>query len=114
MLTACGGTSTQQGDSVAGEQLYNLNIEGVRENHACSDCHSLDGIIEAYAPSFMGISTRAAERVEGMTEEEYLRQSILDPQAHVVDDFSISMPPIYKYFLTEEQIDDLIAFLLTQ
>lgn len=114
MLTACGGTSTQQGDSVAGEQLYNLNIEGVRaENHACSDCHSLDGTQE-FAPSFMGISTRAAERVEGMTAEEYLRQSILDPQAHVVDDFSISMPPIYKYFLTEEQIDDLIAFLLTQ
>jgi hypothetical protein len=110
---ACGGTARTLGDPVAGEQLYTMNIEGVRKNHACSDCHSLDGT-QIYAPSFLGISERVTEQIEGMTVEEYLQQSIVNPQAHIVGDFPYEMPIEYGEVLTEEQISDLIAFLLAQ
>ena len=36
-------------------------------------------------PSLAGVGTRAADRVPGMTAEEYLRESILYPSAYVVE-----------------------------
>ncbi len=43
---------------------------------------------------------------------EYLRQSIMDPGAYLVEGFEDKMPDITG--LSEEDIDDLVAFLLTQ
>ena len=49
-----------------------------------------------------------------MSAEEYLRQSILDPSAYVVDGFrGDQMLPIYGERLTEEQIDALVTYLMT-
>jgi hypothetical protein len=49
-----------------------------------------------------------------MTAEEYLYQSITDPDAYVVEGFPAGqMVPNLAEILTEEQIADLIAFLLT-
>ena len=49
-----------------------------------------------------------------MTADEYLRQSILDPDAYVVDGFpSGQMLDIYDERLTEADIDALVAYLLT-
>jgi hypothetical protein len=45
---------------------------------------------------------------------EYLRQSIVDPSAYMVEDFDNLMPGSYKLVLSEEEIDNLVAFLLTQ
>ncbi len=93
--------------------MYNTNLEGVRKKHVCSDCHSLDRT-QVYAPSFMEISEHWSEQAEGMTVEEYVRQSIVDPQAHIEGDFPYAMPLNYGKVLAEDQIGDLIAFLLTQ
>ena len=49
-----------------------------------------------------------------MTAEEYLRQSILDPGAYLVEDFQDSMPHYYKDAPSEQDIADLVAFMLTQ
>ena len=65
-------------------------------------------------PSFDGIATRAAGRVPGLSAEEYLRESILDPDAYVVDGFPAGqMLQNFSELLTEEEIDSLVAFLLT-
>lgn len=64
-------------------------------------------------PSFAGIATHAATRVAGMTAEEYLRQSIVAPNAYVVDGFPAEqMIPTYLDILNEE-IDNMVAFLPT-
>src|SRR3989304_872699 len=65
-----------------------------------------------------GVATRAATRVAGLTAEEYIRQSILDPNAYVVEGFADEngesvMPNNFGETLSEEQISDLAAFLLT-
>jgi ferredoxin len=99
-------------DPAAGERLYNEASLGT--NASCRICHSLEPGDNRVGPSFAGISTRAGERVPGLSAEEYLRQSILDPDAYTVDGYpSGLMVPNLGETLTEAQIDDLVAFLMT-
>jgi len=99
-------------DPVAGEKLYFEASLGT--NASCRICHSLDPYEELVGPTFFGIATRASERVQGLSAEEYLRQSILEPDVFVVDGFpSGLMVPNLDDSLTEAQINDLVAFLMT-
>ena len=79
----------------------------------CSVCHSLDGTT-GLGPTWQGVATAAATRVSGKSAEEYLRESILDTGAFVVEGFPDGlMPQTFADTLTPDQIDDLVAFLLT-
>ncbi len=99
-------------DPAAGRKLYYETSLGT--NAGCRICHSLEEGVTLVGPSFAGIATRAAERVPGMSAEEYLRQSILDPEAYVVEGFPTGqMLPNLGDILSAQQIDDLIAFLMT-
>jgi ferredoxin/coenzyme F420-reducing hydrogenase delta subunit/cytochrome c551/c552 len=99
-------------DPAEGEKLYYETALG--NNAACRICHSLQPDVTLVGPSFAGVATRAATRVPGMTAEEYLYQSITDPDAYVVEGFPAGeMVPNLAEILTEEQIRDLIAFLMT-
>lgn len=109
---------TEVGDPERGREIFEDGGGALTVNF-CSNCHSLDGSVatEAHlrAPTFQGISERAGERVPGMSAVDYLRQSIVDPSAYVVEDFSDHlMPDSYKLVLNEEDIDNLVAFMLTQ
>lgn len=82
----------------------------------CNACHSLDGN-RLVGPSFKGLFGRSEKLVggaEAAVDEAYLRESILNPNAKVVDGFgpSSAMPP-YKGLLKDDQIDALIAFIKT-
>jgi cytochrome c2 len=99
-------------DPAAGERLYYQNAGGV--NTGCRICHSLVKDQRIIGPSFYGIADRAGTRVPGMSAEEYLRQSILEPNAFVVPDYPAGqMVQTFGKILTEEEIQDLIAFLMT-
>jgi ferredoxin/coenzyme F420-reducing hydrogenase delta subunit/cytochrome c2 len=99
-------------DPEAGEQLYYETSLGT--NAACRICHSLEPGQNLVGPSFAGIANRAGNRVPGMTAEAYLYQSITEPDAYVVDGFPAGlMVPNLAEILSEEQIADLIAFLMT-
>lgn len=113
-LAACGGngeaTETGGGDAVAGEQVYNSVA-----TPACNTCHSLEAGQALVGPSLNGIGALAATRVGGMSAEEYLHESIIDPNTYVVEGFGSGiMPDTYETQLSEEQLNDLVAFLLTQ
>ena len=103
------------GDIAAGEALFNAPVDGVGHSLACVACHSLDGK-NGRNPTIVGISGVAADRVAGMSAVDYLRQSIVDPYAFKVDGewHSAAMPYQYPNLLSEEQIDNLVAFLLTR
>lgn len=99
-------------DPKVGERIYNENEAGL--NAGCRICHSLEKGETIIGPSFYGIADRAGLRIPGMTAEEYLRQSILTPNAYVVPGFPEGqMIQNFGKILTEEQIEDLIAFLMT-
>jgi putative redox protein len=106
------------GNPERGREIFETGGGVISAENRCSGCHSLDGTVKEYisaGPSFQGIAERAGNRVPGLSVVEYLRQSIVDPSAYVVKGFSDNkMPKAYSIFLSEEEIDDVIAFLLTQ
>ncbi|MEN8171983.1 MAG: hydrogenase iron-sulfur subunit [Chloroflexota bacterium] len=99
------------GDPDAGEKLFYETSLGV--NAGCRICHSLQPDVVLVGPSFAGVATRAAERIPGMSAEAYLHQSIHEPDAYVVDGFTNVQTMNFGDQLNEDQIKDLIAFLMT-
>lgn len=123
-LAACGGggsdapadtgTSGPVGNAVRGERLYNQTVIGQASAPGCITCHSLDAGVVLVGPSHAGVGTRAATYVAGMSAEEYLRQSIVEPDAHIVEGFTPGvMYQNYGAELNEQEIADLVAFMLT-
>lgn len=115
-LAACGGSSggdtSAVGDAKAGEKLFNQAV--IVDQPGCNTCHSLTPDTVIVGPSLAGIGTRAATAVSGETAEEYIRQSILEPDAHVVDGFQPGvMVQVWAEKLTPEEVDNVVAFLLT-
>jgi mono/diheme cytochrome c family protein len=103
------------GDPERGRQIWDDGAGG--PSGGCSGCHSLDGsekVATQRAPSWQGISGRAGDRVPGLSAEEYLRESIVDPAAYIVEGYlADAMPKGFKILLSEEDIGNLVAFLLT-
>lgn len=79
----------------------------------CTSCHSLAGVSTTgqIGPNLTGLADRAGDRLEGLEAEDYIRQSILDPEAFVVDGFSPLMPTLP---LDTEELDALVEFLLAE
>ena len=99
-------------DPIAGRKLYSESSLGT--NASCRICHSLSEGDDQAGPTFYGIATRAETRVTGLPVEEYLRKSIVDPDAYVVEGFPAGlMVPNLEETLNDAQIDDIASFLLT-
>jgi len=127
LLAACGGggddasdtaaSSTNgetAGDAARGEELYKQTTIGAASAPGCITCHSLDEGVTLVGPSHANIGAVAESRVAGLSAEEYLRQSIVEPDAEVTDGFSPGvMYQNYDNDLSADEIDDLVAFLLT-
>jgi Cytochrome c len=115
LLTACGGAASQ-GDPQAGQRLFNGEI--ALEDRAalpCSQCHSVDpGGDASLGPNLSNIGVRAGATVPGQTATEYLRISIVDPDAYLSGGFQDGL--MYRRYgraLTAGQINDLVAYMLT-
>ena len=99
------------GDAVRGDSIFH---NGLGEAPGCVTCHTLNPqIMFALGPNLIGVGERAAIRVDGLTAEAYLHQSIVEPSAYVVTGFRNIMYPLYADHLSEQDIQDLIAYLLT-
>ncbi len=105
-----GGTGGTTGDAKAGEALFAQATIG--NNAGCKTCHSLDGS-KLVGPTLQGIGARAATRVQGESAEQYIRTSITDPNAHIVEGFPAGVMPSFKTTLSDQQLNDLVAYLLT-
>ena len=108
-------TATPVPDPARGQLLYELGPEGVYEPF-CANCHTLTDI-DLLGPGFAGMADRAATRVPGLSAEEYIRQSIVDPTAYIVEGNwpeDEVMPTSYAEEYSEQDINDLVAFLMTQ
>jgi len=88
-----------------GQKVYTEN--------GCGGCHTLGSLSAGVVgPNLTQIGTHAATRIEGTAAEDYIRQSILNPNAYIVEGFPENvMPQNFGEILTEEQISDLVAFL---
>jgi len=89
--------------------------------YPCSACHALTslGWVGTQGPGMDGIGARAGNRVPGETGEQYIHDSIRNPTHFVVPGFQPIMPqfndePGEANFMPEEDLQAIIAFLLTQ
>jgi hypothetical protein len=91
-------------------------------NSGCGACHAIGELGEKgkVGPDLSFIGATAAGRVAGLSAEEYLRQSILEPNAFIAPVcpngpcLANIMPRDYTMRLSEEQLEIMVAFLLEQ
>jgi cytochrome c oxidase subunit II len=112
VIEELGKLEIEEGESLAafGQRVY--------ERRGCASCHSLDGTTKT-GPSWKGMwgSTRefadgSTLKVEGADGENYIRTSILEPNADIVAGFAPGMPS-FQGQLSDEQIGALIEFIKT-
>lgn len=82
---------------------------------ACIDCHNdAVGGESPTGQNLSNIGNRAGTVVPGQSAIDYMRASILQPDAHLSGGFQEGiMPRTYAELLTEQDINDLIAYMLT-
>jgi hypothetical protein len=81
----------------------------------CLTCHTVGKSGALRFPDLGGIGAAAKTRVAGMSDVEYLAQSMYEPTAFVVPGFPPAMPPIHQppIGLTDQEILCVIAALQT-
>jgi cytochrome c oxidase subunit 2 len=107
------GVKVDEGAGVASLPPAELGAKIYKEK-GCNACHSLDGS-KIVGPSFKGIFGHSVELQDGSTvdvDENYIRQSILEPQAQVVKGFAPVMPS-FKGILSDEDVTALVAYIKT-
>ncbi|MGC3972185.1 MAG: c-type cytochrome [Pirellulales bacterium] len=94
------------------------NAGRVLYRNYCASCHSLDGL-KSVGPTFVGLfgSTRQVRDAEtGKThvvraDAKYLKQSILEPNAQVLDGYPANLMPPVGATLTEKQLGEVINYV---
>jgi cytochrome c oxidase subunit 2 len=98
-----GGSRASETPAAAGAKLF--------QDFACSSCHRDDAM--AQAPQLKGLFGKTVELQGGATavaDESYIRESIVLPQAKVVNGFQPIMPT-FQGLVSEEQLLQLIAYV---
>ena len=113
LCAACGGATA--GDAARGRSLFSDESSTAGGSLKCIGCHAVEpGKSGGIGPSLSNIGNRAATTIEGMDAKAYLRQSIVDPDAYLAQGYQEGIHPReYGKTLTEQQIGDLIAYMLT-
>lgn len=107
-----GACSTPGTPAEEGAKLFARKT--LEDQPGCITCHSLQPDTIIIGQSLNGIASRAGDIVPGLSAEEFIRQSILDPNAYLEEGYPTdTMPPVWDARLSEKQVDDLVAFLLT-
>lgn len=89
--------------------------EALYSSRGCATCHSLDGM-RGQGPSFKGIFGQTQRMGDGksiLVDENYVRQSILTPQAAIREGYQGIMPT-FEGLLKEREIQALIEFIKAQ
>ena len=112
-LGACGdGGPPVTGAAADGKDLYERTVLG--SNAGCITCHSLKPDVVLVGPSLALIGRDAGGRQPGVSAAEYLRKSMTDPDAYVLEGFDPGrMPQDWEEQLTTAEIDGLVEYLLT-
>jgi cytochrome c oxidase subunit 2 len=101
------------GQGAQGAQGESMDVAGGRlfEQTGCATCHLQDGT--GQGPSLLGVYGHPVHLSNGQTvtaDDAYVRESIVNPNAKIVNGYKPVMPS-FQGQLGEEQILDLLAYL---
>ncbi len=105
------------------QEIIDLAIAAMIKT-GCNSCHITPGLPNAAAtmlgPDQSNMGVVAGSRIDGYTAEEYIRESILLPSAFIAPECPMGvgmclevMPQNYGDLLTVEELDAIVAYLLT-
>ena len=90
---------------------------------ACASCHTIEGVAQGVlGPPLDGIASAAGNRISGYSAEEYIRESIVEPDAYTAgaadglsQDYQegLMQATMAGISLSDEDVDNLVEYLLT-
>ncbi len=105
-LAACGAAPLPPDPVASGERLFRI---------WCSGCHAVrpDGPA-ALGPNLAGVATRAAANPDGLDPDLWLRRETVNPDVALTSGYDPGlMPGNYGQLLRPEELDALVAYMLT-
>jgi mono/diheme cytochrome c family protein len=98
---------------MAPEEMVKVGREIMDGKGLCFTCHTVGKSGVLRFPDLDGIGSRAASRIPGLSDVEYLAQSMYDPDRYIVPGFNPGMPVISKppIGLSDDEILAVIAYL---
>jgi mono/diheme cytochrome c family protein len=97
------------------EDMVMVGSEIMAGKGLCLTCHTIGQSGALRFPDLDGVAARAATRIPGMSEIDYLAQSMYEPDVYIVEGFNPGMPAINRapIGLTDQEILTVIAYLQT-
>jgi cytochrome c oxidase subunit II len=80
------------------------------QEHGCITCHALTGRCPPLSNVF-GSVVKLADGRTVVADEAYIRESILNPNAKIVDGYKPDVMPVFRGQIDEESILQLIAYV---
>jgi len=124
MIEAAQQAETGGEEAAAGGGEVSLEERAIQImiNNGCGGCHTIQGVagmVGTVGPELTNMGVVAADRIgdpnyagEATTPEEYIRESIVDPNAYVAEGFPANvMPQNFSETLSEEDINTLVEYL---
>jgi mono/diheme cytochrome c family protein len=95
------------------EEMAKVGREIMDGKGLCFTCHTIGKAGALRFPDLEGIGSRAGSRRPGLSDVEYLAQSLYEPDTFIVPGFNPGMPVISKppIGLTDDEILAVIAYL---
>ncbi|MBP6788329.1 MAG: cytochrome c [Candidatus Promineofilum sp.] len=112
LLAGCGGAAADEppppptltAQLAAGQRVFVAH---------CGACHSAAAETVIVGPSLAGVAARGGERVDGLDARAYVYSSVLQPSDYVVSGFDDLMPQDLAKKLTGEELDAVVAYVLS-
>src|SRR5687767_15520836 len=106
---------TKLGGELSTADMVRVGREIMEGKGICLTCHTIGKSGALRFPDLGGIGAQAKNRVPGLSDVEYLAQSMYEPSAFVVPGFPPAMPPVNQppIGLTDQEILCVIAALQT-
>lgn len=118
--TALEGVTLEEIDTPTAsvEELQDPAARGQRVylDNGCGGCHVIEGLSSGtVGPELTLIGEIAGTRIEDYSAENYIQESILFPNAYIVEGYPQDVKPkTFGETLEEQALDDLFTFLLAQ
>jgi hypothetical protein len=104
---------TALGSEMTTADMVKVGRQVMEGKGLCLTCHTIGQSGALRFPDLEGIGAKAKTRVPGMSDVEYLAQSLYEPTAYVVPGFPPAMPPMHEppIALTDQELLCVIAAL---
>tara|TARA_Y100000590_G_C15513616_1_gene936380 strand:+ start:307 stop:684 length:378 start_codon:yes stop_codon:yes gene_type:complete len=79
---------------------------------ACNACHSIDGTLKL-GPTILNQYGKEIRHTDGtvvLIDEDYIRESIIDPLKYIAEGYTPIMPS-YEPILSDEEIEFIVAYM---